>query len=89
MAEANGRDGSGLPHNKGNLEQTGGRAGAHVVSKQFSIVLATNFLNVTCQDANRIHSRVDRDLPEFLRANTASYCHAPIKLSFSSTSAPA
>ena len=44
-------------------------ARAHVVSKQVLIVLATNFFNVTCQDVSRIHSSVDRNFPEGLRAN--------------------
>ena len=63
-------------------EQTGARARAHVVSKQVLIILATTFLNVTWQNANRIHSLVDRDLPEGLRAKTASHCLGPLKLGF-------
>ena len=44
-----------------------------------------NALNVQkCQDASRIHSSEDRDLPEGLRANTASHCLAPLKLILSS-----
>ena len=71
-------------HTRSTLEQTGATARAHVVSKQVPIVLATNFLNDTCQDASRILSLVDRDLPEGLMANTASHCldHEPLKLSF-------
>ena len=45
----------------------GARARAHVVSKQVLIGLATNFLNGTCQDASRICSSMDSDLPEGLR----------------------
>ena len=52
------------------------------VSKQGVIVLATNVLNVICPDASRIHSSVDRDLPQGVRANTVSHCHAPLKLMF-------
>ena len=47
------------------------------------------FVNVTCQDASRIHSSVDRDLPEGLRANTASHCHAPLTLILLGFTAPA
>ena len=47
------------------------------------IVLARNFLSVTCQDASRIDSSVDRNLPEGLRGNAASHCHALFKLIFS------
>ena len=49
-------------------------ASAHVVSKQVLIVLATNGFNATCQDARRIHSSVDMNLPEGPRASTASHC---------------
>ena len=44
------------------------------LEKQVVIVLATHFLNVTCQDASRTLSSVDRDLPEGLSAKTASHC---------------
>ena len=84
MVEANCRDGGRPTHTRGTLEQTGARARAHVVIKQFLIVLATNFLNITSQDVSRIHSSVDRDLLEGLRPKTASYCQAPLKLIFSS-----
>jgi len=50
------------------------RARAHMVSKQIRIVLATNFLNVTRQDADSIHRSVDRDFLEGPWANTASHC---------------
>ena len=55
------------------------------------IRLATNFLNGTCQDVSRIHSSVDRDLPEGLRAKPFSHCLglALRKLSFSRFIAPA
>ena len=33
--------------------------------------------NVTCQDASKIHSSVDRDLAQGLRAETASHCLGP------------
>ena len=36
--------------------------------------LGTNFLSVTCQDASKIHSALDRNLPEGLRANKATHC---------------
>ena len=80
MVEVNCRDGGRPTHNKGALEQTGAWARGHVESKQVLIVLATNFLNGTCQDASRIHSSVDRDLPEGLRAKAASHRIAPMKL---------
>ena len=70
-------------------QQMAARARAHVVSKQIRIVLATNLLNGTCQDASGIHSSVDRDLSEGLRANTVSHCHAPLRLIFSRFIAPA
>ena len=54
--------------------------GSKVVSKQILIVLAANFLDVTCLDARRIHSSVDMDLPEGLRANTVSYCQASLNV---------
>ena len=73
MVEVNCRDGSCPPHTRSTQEQTRARARAHVVSKQV-IVLAAKFYNVTCQDASRIHSSVDRDLSEGLRANTSSHC---------------
>ena len=63
-----------------NPKQTGARARAHMVSKQALIILTTDFLNVTCQDASRILRSVDRDLLEGLRANTVSHCFAPLKL---------
>ena len=88
MVEVNCRGGGRPTHTRGTPEQTGARARAHVVSKQALIVLATNFLNVTCQDTSRLHSSVDRDLSEGLRANTASHCHAPLKLIFSRFIAP-
>ena len=65
MLEVICRDGGRPTHTRSTPEQTGARARAHVVSKQVLIVLATNFL----QDASRIYSSVDRDLPEGLRAN--------------------
>ena len=74
MVEVSCRDGGGLTHTRSTPEQMGARARAHVVSKQVLIVLATTKFNVTRQDASRIHSSVDRDLPEGLRANTASHC---------------
>ena len=83
MVEVNCRDGGRPTHTRGTPEQTGASARAHVVSKQLLIVLATKFLNVTCQGASRTHSSVDRDLPEGPRANTASHCLAPLKLIFS------
>ena len=61
-------------------EQMRARARAHMISKQVVIELATNVLNITYQDAIRIHSSVDMDLPEGLRANTASQCLAPLEL---------
>ena len=73
-----------VTHTRGTPQQTGARARTHMVSKTLLIVLATNFLNVTCQDACRIRSSVDRDLPEGLRAKTATHCLAPLKLIFSS-----
>ena len=84
MLEVGCRDGGRPVHTRSTPEHTGARARAHVVSKQVLIILATNFLNVTCQDASRIHSSVDRDLPEDLRAKTASHCLALLKLIFSS-----
>ena len=74
MVEVDCRDGGRPTHVSGAPEQTGARAGAHVVSKQVLTVLATNFLNVTRQDRNRTHGSVDRDLPAGLRANSASRC---------------
>ena len=68
------RDGGRSTHTRSTPEQTGARARAHVVNKQVLIVLATNFVNVTCQDSSRIDSPVDRNLPEGLRANKASHC---------------
>ena len=56
---------------------------AHTVIIQVLIVLATNSLDGTCEDASRIHSLVDWDLPQGLRAETAAYCHALLKLMFS------
>ena len=41
------------------------------------IVLATNDLDVTYEDASRIHSSVDWDLPTGLMAHTATYCYVP------------
>ena len=82
MMEVNCTDGGRQTHTRGTPEQTGARARAHAVSKQVFTVLATNLLNVTCQDAIKTHSSVDRDLPEGLRANTASDCHVPLKLVF-------
>ena len=43
-------------------------------ANKFSSCWLHFFLDVTCQDASRIHSSVDRNLPEGLRANTASQC---------------
>ena len=73
-------------YTRGTLQQTGARANACVVSNQVLIVLATNFLNGTCQDGSRIHSSVDMDLPEGIRAKTLSHCVAH-KLVFSSFTA--
>ena len=56
MVEVNCRDGGRPTHTRSTPEQTGARARSHVVSKQVLIVLATNLLNGTCQDASRIHS---------------------------------
>ena len=77
VVDVNCRDGGRPAHTRSTPEQSGARARAHVVSKQVLIVLATNVFNVTCQDASRIHSSVDRDLTEGLRANTASQCPCP------------
>ena len=66
-------------HTRGTPEQMGARARAKNVSKQVLVVLATNFLNATHQDANRIRGLVDNDLREGLRAKTASHCLAPLK----------
>ena len=88
MVEANCRDGGRPSHTRGTLEQTGARARAHVVSKQVLIVLATNFLKGTCQNTSRIHSSVDKDLSEALRAETASHCQVLLKLIFSSFIVP-
>ena len=74
MVKVNCRDGGRPTHTRSTPKQMGVRARAHVVSKQVLIVLATTFLNVICQDASRIHSSVDRDFPEGLRAKTASHC---------------
>ena len=75
MVEDNFRDGGRPAHTRSTPDQTGARAMVHVVSKHVLIVLSTNKrFNVTCQDASRIHSSVDRNLPESLRANTASHC---------------
>ena len=52
LSLSNCRDGGRPAHTRGTPEQTRARARAHVVSKQVLIVLATNFLNVTCQDAS-------------------------------------
>ena len=90
MAEVNCRDGGRPPHTRGTPEQTEAKAGAHVVSKQVLDALATNSLNGTYEDASRIHSSVDRDLPEGLRAKTAAYCYALLnKVFFSSFIEPA
>ena len=69
--EVNCRDGGRPAHTGSTPEQTGARARAHMVSKQ--VFMATNVFNATSQDASRIHSSVDRNLPEDLRANTASH----------------
>ena len=74
VVEVNCRDGGRLTYTRSTPEQTGARAIAHVVSKQVLIVLVRNVFNVTCQDASRIYSSVDRNLPEGLRTNTASHC---------------
>ena len=71
MVEVDCRDGGRATHTRSTPERTGARTTAHVVSKQLLIVLAKHFLNVTCQDASRIHSSVDRNLPEGLRDKTA------------------
>ena len=84
MVEVKCRDGCISKHTRGTPKQMGSRAGAHVVSKQVLIILATNSLNVTCQDASRIHSSIDEDLPE----GTASHCQALLKLSLSRFIAP-
>ena len=70
MVEVSCRDGGRPTHTSGTPEQTGAWARAHVVSKQVFIVLATN--DLTFQDASRIHSSVDGNLPQGLRAKTAS-----------------
>ena len=70
--EVNRRDGRRPTHTRGTPEQSGARAGVHVVYKQIPIALACNLLDGTCQDASRIHGSVNRDLPEGLRAETAS-----------------
>ena len=88
MVEVNCRDGGRPAHIRSTLEQMGARARAPVVSKQVLIVLSTNVFNVTCQDASSIHNSVDRDLPEGLRANTASHCQVPLELIFSRFIAP-
>ena len=80
MMEVNYRDGGRPTHTRSTPKQTGAIARAHVVSKQILIALATNFFNVACRDASRIHSSVDNNLPEGLRAKTASPCHVPVKL---------
>ena len=64
MVQVNCRDGG--RHTRGTPEQTGARATTHVVGKQVLIVLATNCVNGTYQDASRIHGSVDRDLPDSL-----------------------
>ena len=71
---------------RGTPKQTGARARAHVVLKPVLIVSywLYNFLNVTCQNASRSHSAVDRYLPEGLRAKRATHCLAPLKLTRSS-----
>ena len=74
IVEVDCRHGGRPTHTRSTPVQTGARARAHVVSKPVPIVLATNVFNVTCNDASRTHSSVDRDLPEGLRANTASHC---------------
>ena len=68
MVEDNCRDGGRPTHARGTPEQTGVRARAHMVNKQLLIVLATEFLNVVRWDASIIHSAVDRELPQGLRA---------------------
>ena len=50
----------------------------HKWSAKVLVALATNFLNVTRQDASRIHSSVDKDLSEGLRVKTASHCWATL-----------
>ena len=75
MAEVNRGDGGRPTHTRGAPEQTGARAGAHIVSKQVFIILATNDLDATCKDASIIHSSVDWDLPTGLMAHTATYCY--------------
>ena len=53
-----------------------------MVSKNVLIVLATNSLDGTCEDASRFYSSVDWDLPKGLRAETDAYCLALLKLMF-------
>ena len=60
IVKVNCRDRSRPTHTRGTPKQTRARARAQVVSKQVLIVLATNFLNLTCQDASRIHTSVNR-----------------------------
>ena len=83
MVQVNCRDGGRPTHTRSNPEQTGARARSHMVSKQVLIVLKTICFDVTCQDASRIHTSVNMDLLEGLRANTASHCQAPLKQCFS------
>ena len=51
MAEVKLTDGGRPTHTGGTPEQTGARTGAHVVSKQVDVVLATNSLDGTYEDA--------------------------------------
>ena len=84
MVQVDCRDGDRPTHARGTPEQTGARARAYMVSEQVFSMLGADCLNGTCQDASRIHSSVDTDLPEGLRAKTASPCLAPFKLNFGS-----
>ena len=44
------------------------------LSLSLTLTLSLTLSLSLSQDASRIHSVVDRDLPEGLRANTASHC---------------
>ena len=84
MVEVNCRDG-GTPSNTSGAPEVNGAKGENTRGHQVLIVLATNVvLNVTCHDASRIISSGDGNLPEGLRAKTASHCLADLKRIFSS-----
>ena len=57
---------------------------AATLSLHLHLSLSLSLSNGTCQDVSRIHTSVDRDFPEGLRAKTASHCLAPLTLTFSS-----